>query len=98
MTNSPLPSEFEQHVDRVVLLIQRGAIGSAAMLADALLHHTNGQRVAIEKLIGAIKPDHIFEVHEVLSGYPWTEFGWSLLPPNRAAFYRMISLRKNQAI
>lgn len=70
---------------------------SAVMLTRVLLEYCETDRDTLTRLLAAVVPEELERVYDVLTMYPTTELGWSILPDERAKFFKPELSRAEEA-
>lgn len=72
-------------IDKLMTMIKRGIL-SSLQLTHLLMDYCAKNRAELEKLISVATPADLRRVHDILTTYPWTDVGWSILPASHESF------------
>ena len=87
---------MEFRFDKLVKMIQRDMF-STVMLMRILLHYCSTDRSQLAELLKEVAPDELERVYDVLTMFPVTEVGWSVLPSGRATYVTPDMSREDEA-
>lgn len=83
-------------LDKLIKMVRRDMF-STVMLMKVLLEHCSTDRSELARLMEAVSADELERVYDVLSMYPVTELGWSILPPSRSPYLQSGMSREEEA-